>query len=142
MRDRFWVLLAPLLVIGMTTAAWSQDIDQSGKHAGKCDPSKGNCVSTIVFSSTRDHMDLPPNPALNFMEIYRLSMNGDGTPNMDTLVRLTQTERIACTDPTFVSCVFGGNFFPKLSPDGKRIVFDSFRDRRPGSPASHRACSS
>jgi len=134
MRYRFWLLLAPLLAIGITTAAWSQDGDESGKHAGKCDPAKGHCVSTIVFSSTRDHMDLLPNPALNFMEIYRLSMNGDGTPNMDTLVRLTETERIACTDPTFVSCVFGGNFFPKLSPDGKRIVFDSFRDRAPGEP--------
>ncbi len=134
MRKRFLLLLLALLVVGITTPAWSQGEDQYGKSAGKCDPSKGHCVSTIVFASTRDHMDLLPNPALNFSDIYRISMNADGTPNVETLTRLTENESSVCNDPTFASCSFGGNFFPKLSPDGKRIVFDSFRDRVAGEP--------
>jgi dipeptidyl aminopeptidase/acylaminoacyl peptidase len=130
MRKRH--LLLALLAFGITAPGWAQAVDQSGNPTGKCDPSKGHCVSTIVFSSTRDHTDLqPPRPLLH-AEIYRISMNEDGTPNADTLARLTENESTVCDDPTLVSCSFGGNFFAKLSPDGKRIVFDSLRDRAAG----------
>ena len=102
-------------------------VSPSGIPAGKCDPSKGHCVSTIVFASTRDHTDLPPLAALARLEIYRISMNEDGTPDTDTLMRLTESE-------VGVNGFFGANAFGKLSPDGKRIVFDSNRDRAAGEP--------
>jgi len=124
MRKRF--LLLALLAAGITAPAWSQEVDQFGIPTGKCDPSKEHCVSTIVFSSTRDHTDLqPPARALGRMEIYRISMNEDGTPNADTLMRLTENE-------VGVNGLFGANAFAKLSPDGKRIVFDSNRNRSAG----------
>ena len=124
MRKRF--LLLALLAAGITAPAWSQEVDQFGIPTGKCDPSKGHCVSTIVFSSTRDHTDLqPPAKALGRMEIYRISINEDGTPNADTLMRLTENE-------VGVNGLFGANAFAKLSPDGKRIVFDSNRNRSAG----------
>jgi TolB protein len=99
-------------------------VDPFSVPTGKCDPSKGHCVSTIVFSSTRDHTDLQPNPAVGRSEIYRISMNEDGTPNTDTLMRLMENE-------AGVNGLFGGSAFAKLSPDGKRIVFDSNRNRNP-----------
>ncbi len=120
-------LLVALLAVGIAAPAWSQEVDGSGIPAGKCDPSKGNCVSIIVFSSTRDHTDLSPLNALARLEIYRISMNEDGTANTDTLMRLTENE-------VGVNGFFGGNAFAKLSPDGKRIVFDSNRDRAAGEP--------
>jgi len=102
-------------------------MDQFGIPAEKCDPSKGHCVSTIVFASTRDHTDLPPVIALARLEIYRISMNEDGTPDTETLTRLTENE-------VGVNGFFGANGFPTLSPDGKWIVFDSNRDRAAGEP--------
>ncbi len=121
-----YVLIA-LLAVGIAPPARSQAADQSGIPAGKCDPSKEQCVSTIVFASTRDHTDLPPLMALARLEIYRISMNENGTPDTDTLARLTENE-------VGVNGLFGGNAFGKLSPDGKRIVFDSNRDRAVGEP--------
>src|SRR5918994_7416598 len=67
--------------------------------------------STIAFVSTRDDPDANP---LLAAEIYL--MNGDGSDQR----RLTRN-----TD---------GDAFPKLSPDGARILFDSNRRRREGDP--------
>lgn len=69
-------------------------------------------VSTIAFSSTRDD-PTNPNPA-RITEIYL--MDGDGSNPR----RLTQN-----TD---------AEFFATLSPDGKKIVFDSNRRRVEGEP--------
>lgn len=66
--------------------------------------------STIVFASTRDD----PTGTLLAAEIYL--MNGDGTNPR----RLTENT--------------GGDAFPALSPDGKKIVFDSTRLRAEGEP--------
>jgi TolB protein len=66
--------------------------------------------STIAFTSTRDNA---------IAEIYL--MNPDGT----NLRRLTET-----VNPT------DGNIFPVLSPDGKKIVFDSNRNRVVGEPGN------
>jgi TolB protein len=68
-------------------------------------------VSTVAFTSTRD--DPTANPQLA-AEIYL--MNPDGT----TPRRLTENG--------------DGDAFPALSPDGKRIVFDSNRNRAPQEP--------
>jgi Tol biopolymer transport system component len=78
-------------------------------RARECDPSndpnKAHCVSAIVFTSTRN----------GALDIYLQVMNETNTPDTDIApIRLTQNEA-------------GGNGFPVLSPDGKRIVFDTFR---------------
>ncbi len=70
---------------------------------GPCDPT--SCVSTIAFTSTRDNPTA--NPPLLAAEIYL--MNPDGTDAR----RLTNNAY--------------GDAFPTLSPDGKKIVFDSNR---------------
>jgi TolB protein len=75
--------------------------------AGTCDPTGRRCfrlASTIAFTSTRD--DPTANPALA-LEIYL--MNPDGT------------------DPRRLTDNTDGDAFPVLSPDGKRLVFDSNR---------------
>jgi TolB protein len=69
---------------------------------GPCDPS--SCVSTITFSSTRDNLALIPQLA---GEIYLIDPDG------------TNPRRL--TDNAF------GDGFSSLSPDGKKIVFDSNR---------------
>jgi Tol biopolymer transport system component len=69
-------------------------------------------VSTIAFSSTRDD---PSNPfPILAAEIYL--MNEDGTNQR----RLTEN--------------MVGDFFAVLSPDGKKIVFDSTRNQASGEP--------
>jgi len=115
-------LVIALLAVGVAAPAWSQKVDPFGVPAG-CDPSKGHCVSTIVFSSTCDE----PLACLRRAEIYRISTDDHGTPLEDTLLRLTENE-------IGVNGFFAGNVFAKLSPDGKRIVFDSNRDRAAGEP--------
>ena len=72
---------------------------------GPCDPT--SCISTIVFTSTRDAPPGTPTPLLTAAEIYL--MNPDGTNPR----RLTNNAY--------------GDAFPTLSPDGKKIVFDSNR---------------
>jgi TolB protein len=82
--------------------------------AGTCGPANPPCfspVSTIAFSSTRDN---PTGNPLLAGEIYL--MNPDGTNPR----RLTEN-----TD---------GDAFAALSPDGKKIVFDSNRNRAEGEP--------
>ncbi|HEX5031357.1 MAG TPA: hypothetical protein VFX78_07865 [Candidatus Eisenbacteria bacterium] len=65
--------------------------------------------STIAFTSTRDNLALDPTSAA---EIYLCDADG------------TNVRRL--TENTF------GDGFPALSPDGKKIVFDSARNRPPG----------
>ena len=75
--------------------------------------------SAIVFASTRD------NPAfgdLGKIEIYLMLTKEDGTPDP------TQTRRLTTTS--------AGETFAVLSPDGKKIVFDSNRDRAAGEPGN------
>ena len=120
-------LLMALFTVGIVVPAWSQEVNHFNRPVGKCDPSTDHCVSTIVFSSSRDHANLRPIDALARSEIYRISLNDDGTPNIDTLTRLTE-------NAVGVYGLFGGNIMAKLSPDGKKIVFDSNRDRTPSEP--------
>lgn len=76
---------------------------------------KDKVVSTIAFSSTRDD---PTNPNLILAsEIYL--MDEDGT----NLRRLTNN--------------MTGEGFAALSPDGKKIVFDSTRNRIAGGAPKH-----
>lgn len=72
-------------------------------------------TSTIAFVSTR-HVAVPAEPPLVDTQIYL--MNGDGT----NVRRLTENKH---TDN-----------FPALSPDGRRIVFESNRLRAEGEPAN------
>jgi Tol biopolymer transport system component len=67
-------------------------------------------ASTIAFASTRD------DPTPTGFEIYL--MDPDGT----NVRRLTHN--------------LDGDAFPTLSPDGKRLVFDSNRNRAPGEPVN------
>jgi Tol biopolymer transport system component len=115
--------LIALLAVGIAAPAWSQAADPFSVPTGKCDPAKGHCVSAIVFGSTRDH----PTLGLPRGEIYLMTMNEDGTFNVDEAVRLTQ-------DEVGINGFVGANALAKLSPDGKRIVFDSNRNRLPSEP--------
>lgn len=81
--------------------------------AGLKPTSQFELVSTIAFTSARDD-PTNPFPILGAGEIYL--MNPDGT----NLRRLTENTV--------------GDFFPGLSPDGKKIVFDSSRLRLPTDP--------
>jgi hypothetical protein len=71
-------------------------------------------LSTIAFTSTRDY----PNAPLAFASSEIYLMNPDGTDPR----RLTESTE--------------GDALPKLSPDGKRIVFDSNRARGAGEPVN------
>jgi len=70
-------------------------------------------VSTIAFTSSRDDPN-NPFPIVRAGEIYL--MNEDGT----NLRRLTENTV--------------GDFFAALSPDGKKIVFDSTRNKASNEP--------
>ena len=82
---------------------------------GPCDPTITSCVSTIAFSSTRDHVSEGLIPPLLGAEVYLVKpvMNLDGTWALTNPRRLTSNTS------------FDG--FGNLSPDGKQIVFDSTR---------------
>ncbi|HKA54927.1 MAG TPA: hypothetical protein VKJ47_14820, partial [Candidatus Binatia bacterium] len=71
-------------------------------------------VEKIAFTSTRDYPDAPP--GLPFWEIYLMNPDGTGAR------RLTENA--------------DQDALPKLSPDGKRIVFDSNRARASGEPVN------
>src|SRR5262245_43294903 len=96
-------LLIALLAVGIAAPAWSQEVRL--KDPTECVPKKGDCVSAIVFTRLRDGIG----------DIYLGKMNDDGTRQLNpdqtwVVIRLTENEG-------------GGNGFPKLSPEGKRIVF-------------------
>lgn len=101
-------LLVALLAGSMAAAASSQDADS----VATCDPSNAHCVPAIAFTSTRDGNG----------EIYLMLTNEDGTV-IDTVNPIRVTDNDV------------GDAFPQLSPDGKRIVFDSNRDV-PGLPTN------
>lgn len=67
-------------------------------------------ASTIAFTSTRDD---PANPQLG-AEIYLIDPDGQ--------------------NPRRLTFNHDGDAFPALSPDGKKLVFDSNRNRGPGEP--------
>jgi Tol biopolymer transport system component len=115
--------LIALLALGIAAPAWSQAVDPSGVPAGKCEPSKGHCVSAIVFSSNRENL------ALAVGDIWLMTMNEDGMFNDDEAVQLTENE-------IGVNGLLGANGFAKLSPHGKLIVFDSNRNRLPSEPGN------
>jgi TolB protein len=99
-------LFLALLAVGIGGPAWSQKV----APVDKCDPTNAHCVPAIAFTSTRDA----------FGEIYLMTTNTDGTV-------INARDPIRVTDNDVVDT------FPQLSPDGKRIVFDSNRDV-PGQP--------
>jgi TolB protein len=105
-----------LAVIPATARAGTGPTSTNAQVAGACDPANPPCfglASTIAFTSTRDD---PTGIPLLAAEIYL--MNPDGTNPR----RLTHN-----TD---------GDGFPTLSPDGKKIVFDSNRNRADGEPVN------
>src|SRR5262249_27770291 len=84
----------------------------AGLHAG-LSKSEFALESTIAFASSRDNPVL--NPFLNGAgEIYLMSPDGSN------LRQLTDNS--------------AADSFPALSPDGKKIVFDSNRNRAEGEP--------
>ena len=101
MRKRIGLLSGALILLAVSSAALSVGAAGSSQLA-----------STIAFTSTRDHPELPA--SINAGEIYL--MNPDGT-NVRRLTHNTDFDA-----------------FPTLSPDGKRLVFDSNRNRVPGEP--------
>jgi TolB protein len=73
--------------------------------------SRFELVSTIAFTSTRDN---PTGNPLLAAEIYLMSPDG------------TNVQRLTNND--------SGDAFPALSPDGKKVIFDSNRLRLPTEP--------
>jgi TolB protein len=76
-------------------------------------PTRFTLESTIAFPSTRDNLTLIP---LLGAEIY---LSGKPVTNADGTVALTNVRRLTANAY--------GDAFPNLSPDGKKIVFDSNR---------------
>jgi TolB protein len=106
------ILLATTFSAAATAAA-DGDAGIVSEPVGGCGPADPPCfrlASTIAFTSTRDN---PTDPLLA-LEIYLI--NPDGTNPR----RLTDS-----TD---------GDAFAALSPDGKKIVFDSNRNRTETGP--------
>ncbi len=110
-----FVLALMLVVVAAGTQGAVGPASPDQQVPGTCDPAKQGCFtleSTMAFTSTRDNPTLVP--PLNAAEIYL--MNPDGS----NVRRLTNN--------------LDGDGFPTLSPDGKKIVFDSNRNRAAGEP--------
>lgn len=102
-----WLLGALILLLAAATSVASgQGAVQHGNSANF------QLDSTITFVSTRDNPTLTP--PINAAEIYL--MNGEGT------------------DPRRLTENAAGDGFSVLSPDGKKIVFDSNRNIVAGEP--------
>ncbi len=108
------VALAASVVIGVSGAAllgaWAQAQNRGEKQAA--------LRSTIAFVSTRHDPAADPavDPQRAFLAAEIYLMDGDGTNPR----RITENAHFDC--------------FPALSPDGRRIVFDSNRLRTEGEP--------
>jgi TolB protein len=102
-----WLLGALILLLAAATSVASgHGAVQHGKSANF------QLDSTITFVSTRDNPTLTP--PINAAEIYL--MNGEGT------------------DPRRLTENAAGDGFSVLSPDGKKVVFDSNRNIVAGEP--------
>jgi Tol biopolymer transport system component len=104
-------LILAALALTLLGAAASRASDRQAS-ATQCDPTKQGCFeleSTIAFSSTRDHVNDDPalTPVLLGAEVYLIN------PDMTNPRRLTNNSS------------FDG--LANLSPDGKKIAFDSTR---------------
>ncbi len=111
------LLTTAALVLSFASAGAGARAARLGPGAppvGPCDPT--SCVSTVAFSSTRDHVSEGLTPLLLGAEVYLMKpvMNPDGTWALTNPRRLTS------------NASFDG--FANLSPDGKKIVFDSTRN--------------
>jgi Tol biopolymer transport system component len=79
--------------------------------------------SAIAFVSSRDNPPPPGADRGHVSEIYLMLMKPDGTRDANEPLR-------RLTDNT------AGDGFAALSPDGKKVVFDSNRDRKADEPAN------
>jgi TolB protein len=86
--------------------------DPAGKTAGGFGETAFDLVPTIAFASSRDNPTLLP--VLSWSEIYLLDID------------FTNPRRLTYNDAS--------DIFPALSPDGKKIVFESGRLRQPTDP--------
>jgi hypothetical protein len=86
--------------------------DPSAEIAGGFGEAGFDLVPTIAFSSNRDNPTLLP--VLSWAEIYLLDID--------------------CTNPRRLTDNDASDIFPALSPDGKKIVFESGRLRQPTDP--------
>ena len=105
MRRR-WMLTTVLALTLCAGASPTGDAHALGSECEAAEPSCLHLESTIALTSTRDNPTA--NPQLG-AEIY--VMNPDGT------------------EPRRLTDNADGDAFPALSPDGKKIVFDSNRNR-------------
>jgi Tol biopolymer transport system component len=107
---------AAALLVSVASAGAAADATEIGvvtPPVGPCDPT--SCVPTIAFTSTRDYPSAAtPAELFSAGEIYL--MNPDGTSPR----RLTEN--------------MDGDAFAALSPDGKKVAFDSNRNRLEGEP--------
>jgi TolB protein len=108
MRNRFVIIS---VAIATCIAASSTSGVTRAKPTGPTEPTH-TLVHKIVVASDRHAPTLPPQ--LNNGEIYLLNLDGSGE------------QRLTFNDV--------GDIFGTLSPDGKKIVFDSNRARQLGEP--------
>jgi TolB protein len=107
-------VLTALVLVLIGGAGASRASDPAGLGAG-CDSAPSSCLhleSTIALTSTRDNP--AATPAQLAAEIYLVNPDG--------------------TEPRRLTDNADGDGFPALSPDGKKIVFDSNRDRTATEP--------
>src|SRR5262245_17100664 len=106
-------LMLTAVVLVLLLGAGASRAGDRNPTASQCDPTKQGCFqlqSTIAFTSTRD--DPGGNPQLA-AEVYLMNTTATGGPDATSTHRLTNNGF--------------GDSFAALSPDGKKIVFDSNR---------------
>jgi len=107
------IACAFLLGAGATRA------DDLSAHGTVCEPAKQGCfqlVSAVAFTSTRDAPTATGAERFNAAEIYLMNPDADDP------------------DPRRVTNNTSSDSFPNLSPDGKKIAFDSNRNRTETDP--------